>query len=151
MRVVLDTNILARSVCSPRGPARELVQRLTSGDHILLLSSFILEELARVLRYDRIKIRHGLEDREIDNLLMNLQELGVVVDLSNKKLESSVPHDPDDDPIVHTAILGMADVLCTLDRDFEHSEVVILLEKQSISLMSDVQLLSLLKQADESV
>jgi predicted nucleic acid-binding protein len=50
MRIVLDTNVLARAVTGPGGPAGELLRRVQR-DHLLVLSPFLITELARVLRY----------------------------------------------------------------------------------------------------
>ena len=51
MRVVVDSNVLARAVHSVGGPAEEVVRQLKKPSHALLVSAFILDELRRVLRY----------------------------------------------------------------------------------------------------
>jgi predicted nucleic acid-binding protein len=56
MRIVLDTNILVRASAKARGPARELLQLIVASPrHVLLLSPFLLQELERVLSYERIR------------------------------------------------------------------------------------------------
>jgi predicted nucleic acid-binding protein len=60
MRVVLDTNILVRAAKNATGPARELLRSFESEDHVLVLSSFILIELLRVLDYPRVRALHRL-------------------------------------------------------------------------------------------
>jgi len=54
MRVVLDTNILIRANPKARGPAREVLQKIVSGEHVLVTSRFLLQEVARVLAYAAI-------------------------------------------------------------------------------------------------
>jgi predicted nucleic acid-binding protein len=65
MRVVLDTNILARAVGSRNGPASELFECICA-KHTLITSSKLLAELARVLSYDRIRSMHQLSDAAIE-------------------------------------------------------------------------------------
>ena len=62
MRVVPDTNILVRANpnTSPQGLARELLLAVLSGPHVLIVSSAILTEIARVLNYPRVQARWPL-------------------------------------------------------------------------------------------
>jgi predicted nucleic acid-binding protein len=53
----------------------------------------------------------------------------------------AVSGDPKDDPVIETALLGRADVVCTLDRDFYTPSALDYLRKHSIQVMSDTQLL----------
>ena len=69
MRVVLDTNILIRANPKGRGPARELLEKTIFGDHILVTSDFLLQEVARVLAYPRIEKRWRLHPREVEHYL----------------------------------------------------------------------------------
>lgn len=56
MRIVLDTNILVRAHANARGPARDLLILVgQEPEHTLLLSPFLLEELERVLGYERVQ------------------------------------------------------------------------------------------------
>jgi len=116
MRVVLDTNILARSAYSSTGPAAELLERIRESDHVLIISSFILSELDRVLRYPRLARFHGLSDDEIARYVTDIEAASLVLESVEHIAETVVAHDPDDDPIVATAVAGQAEVICTLDR-----------------------------------
>ena len=60
MRIILDTAILIRGHGSSQGLARNLPIGIVESDHVLLLSNEILHELARVLRYPRTRLLHGL-------------------------------------------------------------------------------------------
>jgi putative PIN family toxin of toxin-antitoxin system len=68
MRLVLDTNVLARVVISPQGLAAELFDRVRS-EHVLVSSSEMLAELSRVLGYERMRKLHQLDDIQLLNLL----------------------------------------------------------------------------------
>ena len=52
--------------------------------------------------------------------------------------------DPDDDPVVYTAVDGQADVLCTLDRDLFQPSVVAFCGEKHIAVVTDVELLRIL-------
>jgi hypothetical protein len=45
-----------------RGPARRLLEVILSGPYDLVLSEFLLDELARVLRYPRLQNLYKLTD-----------------------------------------------------------------------------------------
>ena len=56
-----------------------------------------------------------------------------------------VSHDPNDDPIIATALAGPADVLCTLDRHMHHASVRSFCAAQGIRVLTDIELLSVLR------
>jgi hypothetical protein len=60
-----------------------------------------------------------------------------------------VPADPDDDPIVHTAVMGRADALCTLNRDFFNPWVRDYCRERGVMVANDVELLILLRESQE--
>src|ERR1700756_5383619 len=56
MRIVLDTNILARANPRSKSVARVLLLTiLESAEHVLVLSPFLLRETERVLNYPRLQ------------------------------------------------------------------------------------------------
>jgi len=121
VRIVLDTNILVRANprVSPEGLARDLLLTIVSGPHVLVLSAPILFEVRRVLAYPHVQARWPLTPEAIDRYLVYLSALAEVV----APIPASSPvviSDPDDDPILQTAITGRADVLCTRDEAFRH-------------------------------
>jgi putative PIN family toxin of toxin-antitoxin system len=144
MRILLDTNILVRAHPKARGSARSLLLTIAhSRDHTLILSPFLLEEVERVLAYPRLQGLWPLTPDDIRDYTQALDDVGEMVDLS--PVFPAVLADPKDDPVVETAVLGRADVLCTLDRDFYTPSVVEYLRRHSIQLINDVQLLLLLR------
>jgi putative PIN family toxin of toxin-antitoxin system len=115
MRIVLDTNILVRANAKARGPARELLQIIIgSPDHTLLLSPFLLQELERVFSYRRVRTLSKLTDDEIAEYLNYLRATDISELVFPGPAPPVVPSDPNDDPVVHTAVMGRADALCTL-------------------------------------
>jgi putative PIN family toxin of toxin-antitoxin system len=119
MRIVLDTNILVRANSRAAGPARELLLLIVgSPGHTLLLSPFLLNELERVVSYDRVRRVTRLNEDEVGEYLGYLRAKEVCEMVFPGPAPQVVASDPDDDPIVHTAVTGRADILCTLNRDF---------------------------------
>jgi putative PIN family toxin of toxin-antitoxin system len=145
MRVVLDSNILARATPGKTGPAAVL-RLLIRPPHFLILSPFLLVELSRVLRYPRVRALHGLDDVAIHAYLVGLQQNALMVDVASLPSPGIVPHDPDDDPVVQTAVTGKADVLCTLDRHIHDAAVQRYCAQFGISILTDVELLPQLRQ-----
>ena len=142
MRVVLDTGILVRANAKAKGPAREVLLAIVNGPHELITSAFLLDETERVLRYPRLVARHGLTDEEIRQDIEYFRRISELVDVVVR--EPVVLTDPDDDPVVYTAVDGRADVLCTLDRDLYQPNVVTFCHQHNIAVMSDPELLQLL-------
>jgi len=144
MRILLDTNIIVRARPKAGGSARALLLTIAhSPDHTLILSPFLLEEVERVLAYPHLQELWPLTPDEIRAYTQALDELSELVHLSPKS--PAVVRDVKDDPVVETAVLERADVLCTLDRDFYTTSVVDYLQRHSIQLMNDVQLLGHLR------
>jgi len=114
MRILLDTNILVRANPKAGGSARTLLLTLAHSDqHTLILSPFLLEEVEHVLSSPRLLELWPLTPVEIREYTEALHELSELVQLS--PISPAVGRDVKDDPVVETAVLGRADVLCTLD------------------------------------
>jgi putative PIN family toxin of toxin-antitoxin system len=147
VRVVLDTNILVRAnpKASPQGLARDLLLTIVSGPHVLILSSAILIEVTRVLTYPHLQARWPLSDEAIVQYLGFLEAAGVVAELP--EVFPAVVSDPDDDPILQTAIVGKADVLCSRDVAFRHEVVERVCTAHRIRVLDDITLLQELRRA----
>jgi len=146
MRVVLDTNILVRAFAAPQGPAGELFERIAA-DHLLIVSLASLEELARVLAYDRVRRLHRQSQAAIGEFIESVESCSLVVPLP-EPLPRVVTHDPDDDIVVATAVAGKVAAICTLNRHFRHEDVVRYCRKQGIEIVGDVELLGRLRSED---
>jgi predicted nucleic acid-binding protein len=146
MRIVLDTNILVRANAKARGPARELLQLIVGlPDHVLLLSPFLQQELERVFSYERVRVSSKLTDGEIAEYLSYLRAGDVSEIVFSGPAPRVVPADPDDDPVVHTAVVGRADALCTLNRHFFNPLVRDYCRDRGVLIANDVELLGLLR------
>ncbi len=111
MRVVLDTNILIAAFVSPEGFASRVLDLWIEGEYTLVTSSWQIEELRRISRYDRVKKR--IEPHEVGTFVNTLREHAIVIE----DLPSiDVSPDPDDNPIIATAIAGAAQYLVSGDK-----------------------------------
>ena len=111
MRVVLDTNVLIAAFVSPKGFASRVLDLWIEGEYELVTSSWQIEEFRRVSRYDRVKKR--IEPHEVGTFVNALREHAIVIE----DLPSiDVSPDPDDNPIVATAIAGAAQYLVSADK-----------------------------------
>lgn len=139
MRVVCDTNILAR--CFPAGlsPARRLLDELDRGPHTLVVSSAILNELDRILSYPHLLKRWATTP---ENVLTHRRRLEAIAELTDPAQGPRiVPGDPDDDVIIYTAVAGAAEVICTRDLHSRQPEVLQYCRRRGIRILSDLELL----------
>lgn len=145
MRVLLDTNILARAAAGPPGPAHELLLRLTHHEHALVISPPLTVELSRIMRYERVRRIHGMSDAEIDEYVDGIALVAEQVESPATQLPLVIA-DPDDDAVVATALAGRAEVICTLDRHLLRPEVVDHCRRHGVEIVSDLDLLVRLRQ-----
>jgi putative PIN family toxin of toxin-antitoxin system len=143
MKITADTAILFRANAKARGPAREVLKLIKQRSELLILSQFILAEVERVLRYPRLQALYGLNDGDIAEHIQYLESSSeIVIPAEGPRI---VRWDPDDDPIVYTAISGKAEVICTNDRHFYDPDVLGFCSRNGIRVMSDVDLLHALR------
>ena len=111
MRVVLDTNILIGALITKGTPPDSLYQAWLRDEFELVTSLAQLSEMARVIV--RPRLRRFVDADEAAAIVENIAARAVVlrglpvVDLSA---------DPDDNPILATAIAGKANLLVTGDK-----------------------------------
>ena len=146
MRVTLDTAILIRTNAKAIGFRQEFLDALKRAGTVLVLSPFILSEVERVLRYPRVQAIYHLTDADIQEHIRNLQEFAEVV--TPFEGPPVILKDPNDDPVVYTALAGATDVICTLDRHFFEPNVLSFCSKYGISVMDDVELLQMLRRGE---
>ena len=145
MRAVLDTNVLVRAAKGGKGPARELLLCFQSPDHVLLLSAWMLDELRRVLTYPRVAAQHRLTPQEMEEFVTGLSLVAEMVQVPEISGGVSITTDPEDMPVLQTAIIGGAQVLCTLDRHFYSPAVLAYCGQHDLEVLGDAELLDRLR------
>lgn len=117
LRVVLDTNVLLSGLAYPGSLPGRIVAAWRHGSVDVVLSTFILDELRRVL--PRLSARHGLSSREIDDLVDILSIQAELVE--PEPIADEALRDDNDLPVLGTLLAGMRtgnlDYLITGDKD----------------------------------
>lgn len=146
MRIVLDTNILVRAnpKVPPQGLARDLLLTIVSGAHSLVLSPAILIEVQRVLKYPRVQACWPLAPEAISQYIAFLEAASILVEIP-PAFPPLVIADPNDDPILQTAVVGRADVLCSRDEHFRHKIVEEFCRTHGIRILDDILLMQELR------
>lgn len=108
-RVVFDTNVLVSGYLW-RGAARQCIERVRSGKWILLNSEDTIDELIRVLAYNKF----GLGATEIQPIIHDLTKIGEFVDVTTKI--DVIATDLTDNIFLALAIDGRADVIVSGDH-----------------------------------
>ncbi|HYL76300.1 MAG TPA: putative toxin-antitoxin system toxin component, PIN family [Bryobacteraceae bacterium] len=139
MRIVADTAVLVRMNVKAAGPARLVLERIAGGPHELVLSTFLLQEVERVLNYPRMQALYALTPAEIREQIEQFVSVAQILDPIVR--EPVVLNDPDDATVIYTAVDGQADILCTLDRHFYAPGVIEFCRNHGISVMNDIELL----------
>lgn len=111
MRLVVDTNVLISALLIEASLPAKLVGHWRAGRFVLLTSAEQLEEMARVTRYPKLRVR--LQPAVAGRLVNDLRKVAVVVE-AVPTIE--ITRDPFDDFLLATALAGRADFLLTGDR-----------------------------------
>ncbi|WP_262405621.1 putative toxin-antitoxin system toxin component, PIN family [Pseudomonas fluorescens] len=109
---MLDTNVLVSGLAYPGSVPGRIVATWRQGGLDVVLSHYILDELARVLpRLPRI----GMTPGEIRDLVDSLMFLVDIVEPEG--VQAADLRDPADQPVLLTLLAGRADYLITGDKD----------------------------------
>ena len=114
MRVVVDTNVVVSRYLVPQGKPARILSHWEEGDFDLLVSEPILDECRRVLRYDRLRARHGMNDAAIEQVIVGLRTFATMV--VPRQAIRAVDSDPDDDKFLECAVAGGAEFVVSGDR-----------------------------------
>ena len=117
IKAVFDTNTFVSAILQPKGIPSKLLEIAMTAEECpfeIYISGQIIDEISRVLSYQRIKKKYKLSDERV-NVFIGLvieacKNVGYVPELY------IVPSDPDDSYIVSTAIAIEADYLVSGDK-----------------------------------
>ncbi len=109
LRIVLDTNVYISAALSPQGTAGRVWGLAEQRRFRLVTSPFIVNETGKVLR--RVKPEDPLAIRR------RLKRITHLADIIQPTTKLQVVRDPNDNPIVETAVDGRADMIVSLDKD----------------------------------
>jgi putative PIN family toxin of toxin-antitoxin system len=110
MKVVPDTMMWASYATRADGPRAQAIDRALRSRVRLFTSDYILDEVERVLGEYQ-----SLPRAFVRRTVRAIRRLAEVVELP-EAIRSHVSNDPNDNPIVQTAISGKADFVLTADK-----------------------------------
>ena len=108
---MLDTNILVSALISRDGAPGRVLASIKRAGLTLVTSEAQLDELRSVVRRDRL--RSHLRPQEAEDLISNLEAVGEV---TRNLPDLNASQEPDDNPILATAIAGRADLVVSGDK-----------------------------------
>lgn len=109
MKLVLDSSVLIAASISRAGVCAELLEDVLT-HHELIISDFIVDEISRKLRE-----KFQFPKAEIADLCRFLRDTARFVE--PVEIETKICRDPDDIPVLGTAVAAMADFLISVDKD----------------------------------
>jgi len=115
MRVVIDTNVVFSGLIKPGSVPGQVLRAWRDGSFRLVLSEFLIEEIAGVLARPKMQALVAWPPAQIGRFVLELRAFSDVVEPVG--LDFKYPRDPDDIPVLATLIASGADVLVTGDRD----------------------------------
>jgi putative PIN family toxin of toxin-antitoxin system len=112
LRVVLDTNVLVSGLAYPGSVPGRIVMTWRQGGLDVVLSRYILDEMARVLpRLSRLRMT-AAEIRDLSDSFMFLADV-----VEPDGAQDATLRDPADQPVLLTLLAAKADYLATGDKD----------------------------------
>lgn len=113
MRVVLDTNVIVSGLAYPGSQPGKIVSAWRSAAFEVVLSPYILDELARVL--PKLNHRLALSSTEITDLVDSLAMLADIAEPPTA-VDATV-RDPADQPVLALLLSSQAAYLVSGDKD----------------------------------
>lgn len=117
MRVVLDTNVVISATLICGGNEDRILRAWRRGAFELVLSPQILEEMGRVLFYEKLRELQWMTEEEIISLLHSFGQGSILIP---GRLTVRASRDPEDDKFLAAAIEGRAQYVVTGDKDLLH-------------------------------
>lgn len=106
---MFDTNVLISGYLW-KGPPRRAIEKVRSGEWTLIVSKDTIDELIRVLAYNKF----GLKPEEIEPIVRDLVEISEFVEVRSQL--RIIQEDPTDNIFLNLAIDGPADVIVSGDH-----------------------------------
>jgi putative PIN family toxin of toxin-antitoxin system len=110
VKIVFDTNVLFAALARPDGFCAQVVE-LSVSRHVIVSSDHIIDELRRHLAGKR-----RLSPRQVQAVVAAVLGMAAQIVVPSS-VASAACRDPNDLPVLGTAIAGAADVLVTGDQD----------------------------------
>lgn len=111
VRIVLDTNVLVSALITKNTPPDMLYQAWDAGSFELVTSTAQLDELKRVLSYEKLRPYISLDEAEA-----LLETIDAAAFVAEELPDVDLSPDPDDNAILATALAAGADLIVSGDK-----------------------------------
>ncbi len=115
LRIVLDTNVFISGILSPQGIPALILKYWKDQAFDIIISKEILGEIDAVLKYPKIRKRHGWSDKEIEAFVRTIP-LFAIFTPGRLRIRTQL-NDPEDKKFLTAALEGKADYLVTGDKE----------------------------------
>ena len=111
-RTVFDCVIFAQALINPKGPAGSCLKAAESGDCILHVSPFVLQEIRELP--GMIDERHGVTPDRVESLIIQVREYAIIIsDVPEIYIH---PADPKDSAYINLALATQSKLVVSRDR-----------------------------------
>ena len=117
MRIMIDTNVIVSAILFPNSLPCILIKSVSSR-HEIVLCTHIIEEL-----YEMFERKFKQKTKALETFLSELSYELVYTPQNIDKDNYPIIRDEKDLPILVSAIIGIADVIITGDKDFLEADV----------------------------
>lgn len=111
-RVVFDCVIFTQALINPKGPAGGCLKAAESGECLLHVSPFVLQEISELP--GKLPARHGLTAERVETLIAQVREFAVVV--TDVPERFTHPADPKDSAYINLALATNSELVVSRDR-----------------------------------
>ncbi len=114
MIIVLDTNVMISALLSTEGSPAQIIDLWEAGEFDIATSAPLLDEVKRVLGYEKIKKSLKCTPEEINRLIGGWRTAAIYVE-PEEELEV-IEDDPDDNRVLECAVAADADYIVSGDH-----------------------------------
>ena len=115
LKVVLDTNVFISGLLTKSGRPAMVIDAWRAGQYLLVTSGPIISEIRRVLDAPKIRKKYGIDRKQIEKLILLLENDAVVVP-GLSPVSGVIPEDPTDEMFLAAALDAKADIIVSGDR-----------------------------------
>jgi putative PIN family toxin of toxin-antitoxin system len=112
---VFDCNVFLQAMISSRGPAHECWQRVVSGEVMLYVTKFIVDEIRGLPSHPNLRRLKNLTPERVERFIAGLLQLAVSADTPPSVFEYA--RDPDDAHYVNLALATDSQLIVSNDKD----------------------------------
>jgi uncharacterized protein len=136
---VLDVNVIVAAIPAPHGTTRQVLAAWAADQFQSLTSAGIVAEVEEKLHSPRIGARYGVTNRDVEWVRGLLMSQSKLIDVMPADVVATTG-DPEDDYVLTTVRLGLADYLVTGDRGLlalqKHHGVTILAPRDFLDILT---------------